>query len=232
MDRQAGEVDRLNAVYRARRPAQSDADPVYLQRVQRMERSMLRGLVAAGFASRLPDLSILDFGCGNARWLGRWLAWGAKASNLTGVDARSDVVAQAREHFSGCHLEEVRPGILPFQDATFDVVSQNVVFSSILEPALRRQSAAEMSRVLKPGGVVLWCDFVYDNPGNPNVRGISVREARGLFGGLTPVATERVVLAPPLARRIVPVSWWLAETAETLLPWLRTHVVITLARKP
>jgi len=225
------EVERLNTVYRARRPAQSDADPVYLQRVQTMERSALRGLVAAGLESRLRELSVLDFGCGNARWFGRWLAWGADPALLTGVDVRKDALVGARETFPMCRFQDAVPGSLPFPDATFDVVSQNVVFSSILDPALRQRSASEICRVLKPGGVLLWCDFVFNSPGNPNVRGVPVREAKALFGTLTHVRTERVVLAPPLARRIVPLSWLLAETVETLAPFLRTHVFLTLAKR-
>ena len=75
--------------------------------------------------------------------------------------------------------------------------------------------AREMRRVLASGGALLWYDFRYNNPQNPNVRGIAPREIRELFPDCS-VELERVTLAPPIARRLVPVSWFVATALEHL----------------
>jgi hypothetical protein len=84
-----------------------------------------------------------------------------------------------------------------------------------------------MRRVLAPGGVILWYDFFVDNPRNPAVRGVRRREVGELFAGMRMTA-RRTTLLPPLARRVVPVSW----TAATLLQQARvlnTHLLIALS---
>jgi ubiquinone/menaquinone biosynthesis C-methylase UbiE len=86
----------------------------------------------------------------------------------------------------------VRPGAdlrhgdasrLPWPSGHFDIVLQSTVFSSILEAAMRAAVAAEMTRVLAPGGANLWNDFFVDSPRNRAVRGIRRREIAALFPG-------------------------------------------------
>ena len=82
---------------------------------------------------------------------------------------------------------------------------------------------------MKPGGQVLWYDFTYDNPRNPDVRGVPVARVRALFPD-GELSVRRLTLAPPIARplaRIHPSLYTLANA----LPWLRTHVLCWI-RKP
>jgi hypothetical protein len=67
----------------------------------------------------------------------------------------------------------------------------------------------------------LWFDFRVNNPRNKNVRGISSSEIHSLFPDGS-IRLRRVTLAPPLARRIVPISWIAASLLEKI-PVLRTH---------
>jgi hypothetical protein len=85
----------------------------------------------------------------------------------------------------------------------------------------KRVVAAEMLRVLKPDGAILWFDFRVNNPWNPHVRGIRAREIRSIFEGCD-MELNPAMLAPPLARLIVRWSWPLAELLHAL-PFLRTH---------
>ena len=80
--------------------------------------------------------------------------------------------------------------------------------------------AAEMRRVLRPGGLIVWYDF-WTNPTNPQVRGIRPDEVRRLFPGCR-CQFRRVTLAPPLARRLVRLSWTSALLLEKLR-LLNTH---------
>ena len=94
---------------------------------------------------------------------------------------------------------------------------------------MRRDVAAEILRVLRPGGVVVWYDFFVDNPRNPNVRGVHRRQIRALFHGCD-VGLSRVTLAPPLARRIVPISWGAAMAIEACR-LLNTHYLGVIRKK-
>ena len=91
---------------------------------------------------------------------------------------------------------------------------QFTVFSSILDGEVKGDVANEMLRVTRPGGVILWYDF-WLNPSNPQTRGIRPAEIKRLFPNCS-YEFHRITLAPPLARRIVPISWILAYGLERL----------------
>lgn len=221
------EQERLESVYESRSydsdPAYRDTEPSYLQRVQGLERQILGALSVAGFDRDLASLEILDYGCGNGLWMGRWLAWGANYRRLHGVDIRPSAIDYARTVIPAVDFQSFDGSTLPFADDSFDVVSLNLVFSSILSARIRRACAVEIQRVTRPGGLILWYDFVIDNPKNPDVRGISAKRARNLWAPLRPIAERHLTLAPPLARRVAPRSAFAAAAIESLLPPVRTH---------
>jgi hypothetical protein len=82
---------------------------------------------------------------------------------------------------------------------------------------------------LQPGGAVVAYDFTWDNPRNPDVRGVPAAEWRRLFPEGR-FSARRLTLAPPLARRAAAVHPVLARTLN-LLPPLRTHLM-TWIEKP
>jgi hypothetical protein len=98
---------------------------------------------------------------------------------------------------------------------------QFTVFTSILDGDLKRKIAREMCRVLKPDGQIIWYDYQYNNPRNPNVRGVGKSEVQALFPGYA-VDLRRITLAPPLARRIARLSRLMCLLLERLPP-LCTH---------
>lgn len=194
---------------------------VHLLRIQERHRETLRLLAAYGFHP-LSGMRILDVGCGDGNMLRQFLQWGAAPERLAGIELRPDPVQKAR-HFNP-NLD-VRCGSateLPWPDASFDLVCQHTALTSILDPAMKRQIATEMSRVLRPGGAVLWYDFMYNNPRNPDVRGVKAGEIRSLFPGFE-IHLRRITLAPPIARclpeSLLPVLYPLLAA----IPPLRTH---------
>jgi ubiquinone/menaquinone biosynthesis C-methylase UbiE len=115
---------------------------------------------------RLARLSsgeqVLDVGCGTGT-----LAIAAKrqvgsTGTVYGVDASPEMLARANKKASKAGVEIVLKNALvealPFPDAQFDVVLSTVMLHH-LPGKLRRQCAAEIRRVLKPGGRVLAVDF-------------------------------------------------------------------------
>ncbi len=187
---------------------------------QGQERALLRGLRHGGLLP-LAGKRILEVGCGDGQWFATFEAFGAKRGDLAGIDLDAARTEVCRGRFPGADVRQGDASVLPWGDGAFDMVFQSTLFTSILDASFRDQVAAEMRRVLHPGGAILWYDFVYDNPANPNVRGIGRSELRRLFPQCS-ILCRRVTLAPPLARRIVPLSWRLAALLESFRV-LNTH---------
>jgi hypothetical protein len=102
------------------------------------------------------------------------------------------------------------------------------VFTSVLDPEMKQAMAAEMLRVLRPHGIILWYDFFWKNPANPYVRPVGKEELRQLFPGCA-FDLRRVSLAPPLARLVAPRSW-AASAVLSRVPALCTHYLGAIYR--
>lgn len=229
------EAERVRQAY-ARRTGQarySLFNPAQLAAVQEAERALLAllaGALGAAPWDAVSSLRALDVGCGNGYWLRRLLDWGIEPANLHGNDLLADRIERARGHLpAACDLRLADAQALPWPDGHFDLVSQFVVFSSVLDPSVRAALAREMARVTAPGGVILWYDFHVDNPRNPDVKGVGRGEIARLFPGFTP-HLRRVTLAPPLARALLPRGRAVYELLR-LLPALRTHWAGVLVRE-
>ncbi len=183
----------------------------------------------------LDGRAILDIGCGDGWQLAQFERWGARAEQLAGIDLIPSRVERAAMRFAGpAHHEapQLRVGDasdLPWPAECFDLAHQSTVFSSILDVSMKQAVAREIVRVLKPGGVLIWYDFFVDNPANPAVRGIGAHEIRALFPTCA-VRLQRATLAPPLARRCVPMTW-LGSLLLEQIGLLNTHY-LGLIRKP
>ncbi|MES1245221.1 MAG: class I SAM-dependent methyltransferase [Acidobacteriota bacterium] len=178
------------------------------------ERALRDALERSGLLP-LAGRRLLEVGCGSGNWLEILERFGARREGIAGIDLDPGRAAACAARFPGADVQSGDASVLPWESGRFDLVFQSTVFSSILDPGMRRAVASEMLRVLAPGGAVLWYDFFVDNPANPNVRGVRRREIEALFPGCR-VELRRAILAPPLARRIVPASWTAAAVLESL----------------
>jgi ubiquinone/menaquinone biosynthesis C-methylase UbiE len=186
-----------------------------------------RMLHTAGKFPRSED-QCLEVGCGAGGWFPDLLSWGPRQSDLHGIDINSERIERARELFPAADIRLDDAVKMPWADGVFNLVVASTVFTSILDQSIRRRIANEVIRVLAPRGALLWYDFAFNNPGNPNVRGINRKEIRNLFPELHG-KIRSVTLAPPLARVIAPHSWPLATLLEAI-PLLRTHLVAVLIK--
>lgn len=202
--------------------------PEVMQARQERERVLARLLQRHGLDA-LATLDVLEVGCGSGANLLDLLRLGADPQRLVGCDLLPDRIAQARQRLpAAVRLMAGDASTLTMDEAQFDLVLQVTVFSSLLDDAFQQRLADRMWAWLRPGGAVLWVDFAWDNPANPDVRGVSVARARQLWPQAAEVDVRWLTLAPPLARRL---PAWLLAPVSALLPMLRTHRMI-LFRKP
>jgi ubiquinone/menaquinone biosynthesis C-methylase UbiE len=173
---------------------------------------------------RLDDARIVEVGCGTGYWIRELIGWGARPEHTIGLDLQLDRLKTARRSSAprvgwlcGSASE------IGLASDSVDVVLQATVFTSILDESVRTSAAREMIRIVRPGGLILWYDFLVNNPWNPDVRGVDGAEIRRLFHDCV-VKLKRITLAPPLARRLVRVSWVACSLMERL-PALCTHYV-------
>ena len=177
----------------------------------------------------LTEKTILDVGCGSGAWIQQFIRWGARPENVTGIDVRSDPLIRARQALPlSVRLELGSGAVLPFEPATFDIVLQATMFTSVLDGAIRQQIATEMLRVLKPNGLILWYDFLVNNPANPDVRGVRKREISALFSGCR-FDLRRMTLLPPVVRWLAPRSWLLTYMLSHVRPFC-THYLGAITR--
>lgn len=221
------DISRVREVYEQRdvesaRGRYSLFRPGELYMLQRREEATLTMLRAAGCAP-LIGMRILEIGCGRGKRLADFVRWDARAIDLFGVDVMPKFLIDAQRDYPSFGLCLASGAALPFRDHCFDIVMQSVVFTSILDLQMRRRMAREMLRVAKPGGALLWYDFRYPNPRNPEVRPIGARELRALFPGIE-LRVRSVTLLPALARLIARFSFGTCRALEAV-PALRSHYI-------
>jgi len=177
----------------------------------------------------LSDSRILDVGCGRGDWLRKMVSYGARPDNLHGVELMEKFVEQGRPLMPpGVTLQAGSAERLDYPDGHFDIVMQFMMFTSILDSGLKERIAAEMLRVTRPGGAIIWYDFRYDNPRNPDVKGIGKAEVRELFKGCDADFVS-VILAPPLIRAFIRIP----AVCRILraVPFLRSHLIAFIKKQ-
>jgi SAM-dependent methyltransferase len=172
-----GDVDELRELYEARAAQQYAApQPLPDPRIDRKFRKILE-LVR----EQLPCEAFLDAGCGDGRHLAALAA--ELPARRAGVDLSERILETARARVDA----DFRQGsleALPFADGEFDLVLCTQVIEHV--PAAGR-GAAELARVLRPGGtLVISTDNarnlvtrVLNAPRTLTVRALRLRGARG-----------------------------------------------------
>lgn len=191
----------------------SPFSPAYQFNMHQLERELVVLIKKQGIFE-IENCKILEIGSGGGGVLLKFLALGASPLSLFGIDVLHDRLVGAHEKLPNTGMVCADGQFLPYGDNIFDLALQFTAFSSILDEKVKQNMAAETLRVLKPGGSVIWYDF-WLNPTNPNTKGIRLNEIRGLFKGCE-IHSKKITLAPPIARKVVPISWLLGYILEKI----------------
>lgn len=219
------ELDRIRESY-ARRATSSHDIPwrvhLFNQHV-RFERELMYARRLRDVETSLDRIKLVEIGAGDGDNLLFFHRLGIPWSGLVANELLPDRVERLRRNCPEALVLQGDARKLDTDDQ-FDVAFQSMVFSSILDEKFQEELAREMWRVIRPGGIVLWYDFTFDNPRNADVRGVRLSRVRRLFPAARRVVVHRVTLAPPIGRRVSRFY----GLANVLLFALRTHVVVAI----
>ncbi len=221
------EIKRIKTAYEKRKSLPSDlyseSSPYYRFSRLEFEKVLKICLYFAGI-DNLERKKLLEIGAGYGTNLDFFIKLGFAPSNLTVNELLEDRITELKRRFPAkVEILSGEASALNLPDESFDIVFQSLVFSSILNIEMQKKIAEKMWRLTRPGGGVLWYDFIYNNPKNKDVRGIPVRRITELFpSGI--IESRMVTLAPPIGRLTAGINENLYKFFN-LFPFLRTHVV-------
>lgn len=122
--------------------------------------------------------TVLDLGCGIGRLTGELAALiGGRA---IGADPMPELLALAPPHPS-VEYRPMHPPRLPLGDGEADVVFTCLVLGGLVEPGALAAAAAEVHRVLAPGGLVFLAESVSEGPSAAHWSARSVAHYRAAF---------------------------------------------------
>ena len=106
-----------------------------------------------------PNAQVLDIATGTGEFA-RALSPGVRA--VVGLDATDAMLAQGKKFVKDAGIDNIRfkKGVvqdIPFEDASFDIVSCRYAFHHFADP---KPVISEMARVCKPGGHVIIVDII------------------------------------------------------------------------
>jgi len=227
------DLDRLRKEYKSREQRltgqnlYSKDNPAYRNTIEQRRLALERILLQQGIRD-LSEMKILEIGCGSGGVLKEFLNMGVKPNALHGIDLLFNRLLEARSFLPAAAILNADGQDLPFPTASFDFVIQYTAFSSVLDPEIKKNMAADMLRVLKPGGYVIWYDFWW-NPKNKQTKGIKQPEIKRLFPSCNYQSTK-ITLAPPISRLLAPFSEKLVLVLESFY-FLNTHFLVLIEKQ-
>ncbi|MGH8263271.1 MAG: class I SAM-dependent methyltransferase [Steroidobacteraceae bacterium] len=134
-------------------------ETLFLGGAAAMRREALRPIADYMRGRDQRRIGLLDVAAGTGRFLRDVrLAW--PAMRLIAVDLSQPYLEEARRHLGGLRPVELIAGAaesLPLSDASVDIATAIFLFHE-LPGEVRRRAAAEIARVLKPGGLFVFID--------------------------------------------------------------------------
>jgi len=177
------------------------------------------------FGHDLSEIKFMEIGAGAGDNIFFFARRGINWNNIWANELLTDRFDILKTKFTNCNLLEGDASTLAFKNE-FDIVFQSTVFTSVLDNDLKQKLADKMLDMVKPEGIILWYDFMFDNPRNKHVKGITKTEIKKLFAKAKNIQFYKVTLAPPISRRF----YRIYNLLNTLFPFLRTHIIAVIQK--
>lgn len=220
------EAEKIKGRYEKRRNnyAGKNENAVFIENVIK-ERETVYSKILKEHFSETDKLKFIEIGAGEGANIDFFRSLKIKDENIVAAELLPERAATLHEKYPKITVSEGDALQLNFENS-FDIVFQSLVFTSILDPDFKKKLAAKMWSMLKPGGIILWYDFKFNNPANTDVKGVGKNEIRSLFAELGEIDFYYVTLAPPVGRRIGK----LYEFVNSVFPFLRTHLIAVIKK--
>lgn len=186
---------------------QSERELIYLE------------LINSGFLEK-ENIKIIEIGAGNGTNLFFFLKHGIKPDNIYANELLEDRIENLKKKFPCSTIIPGDASQLNYNNE-FDIVFQSTVFTSILNDDLKKSIASKMWKMKKEGGIILWYDFIYNNPSNKDVKGIKKSHLNELFPYAKGIEIHKVTLAPFIGRKVGKYYFLI----NSIFPFLRTHII-------
>lgn len=160
---QQREIARHDVLYRERRPSRLELQPDDWQKFDRIRIPLNAYHAAVLTLGDVRGKRVLDLGCGDG-WFSVILA--KRGAKVTGFDVSVEAVRTARDRGSANDVVDrtsfavASAYELPFQDATFDLVSGMAILHHVSD---KQRVALELRRILKPGGRAVFMEPLGDS---------------------------------------------------------------------
>jgi SAM-dependent methyltransferase len=221
------EVKKIKERYEARKKNEKrlDKGSACFERLHRKEKEQqFLKILQHRFQHGFGSLTFLEIGAGTGKNLPFFLEAGFLPEKIWANELLADRFKLLQQNFPEIHLHMGDARDLP-ESVKFDIILQSTVFTSILDKRFKLELGQKLFGLLKPGGVLLWYDFMYDNPRNKDVKGVG-KEIRSIFSEAKSITFTRTTLAPPLGRRV----YGMYQLINFMFPFLRTHLVAEIRK--
>jgi SAM-dependent methyltransferase len=204
----------------------ADMDSLYSGTYSRLadaERRKKMKVLLSKFLPGIEHKTVLEIGAGQGDNVKMLQDCGFRRNNIFLNELLPDRINSIKINQPGMQVYEGNALEVNF-DKKFDCIFQSTVFTSILDHKSRKHLATKMWDLLEPGGIILWYDFIYNNPKNPDVKKVTINEMIDLFPLAVESEVKKVTLAPPIGRRV-------GNLYSTFnLPFLRSHILAVLKK--
>lgn len=218
------EVDQIKNVYTNRKNDKHLAekyDSPYSFYISKEREVVYESLIRECF-SNIESLKILEVGAGFGGNLNFFYQMGIPYANIFANELMEDRLLQLKANFPLVTVIEGNAAEIKL-DQKFDIVFQSTVFTSILSDNLRTALSEKVWNLVSDKGIVLWYDFIYNNPGNKNVKKVTEKEIKLLFPKASKYEFHKVTLAPPIGRKVGKLYTFFSK-----FKFLRTHLIAVI----
>jgi len=213
------EIEKIKQRYKNRKLVRR-VENIWFSKYVQCERELKYFEILKNKFQNLNNKKIIEIGAGGGDNLIALKRFGFSWDNIYANELLDDRIEILVENLPNSNILPGNALDLEFKKY-FDVVFQSTVFTSILDFDFKQKLANKMFDMTKDNGLILWYDFKYNNPNNPDVKGVDKSEIKRLFPNSKKIIFHNVTLAPPIGRKVGK----LYNLFNVLFPFLRTHII-------